>query len=75
MHMNSIIDDKIYLLTNTPRNEELTSIEYKNIDNKTRVSDINLAKVRGSVRLSALKIILPKDIELAKKRVLRYSYK
>ena len=73
--MNSIIEDKLHVLTNTPHTDNLVFVEYKAIGNKSKISDVNLRGVRGSVRLSSLDILLPRDTESEKKEVLKYTFK
>ena len=73
--MNRIIEDKLCSLTNTPNTEDLAFLDFRIINDEYRIKDINFIGIRGSIRLSSLRILLPGDVKLAKKSVLKYSFK
>lgn len=70
-----ILESKLHLLASAPASMDMTFAEFKSIDGNWKISDINLTRVRGSVRLSSLRIILPREVCIAKKRIARYSFK
>ncbi|MDL2222746.1 hypothetical protein LJB98_01445 [Bacteroidales bacterium OttesenSCG-928-M11] len=73
--MNNIIINKLHSLMNTPNSENLMFQEFAVIKEDNKTKDINLTRVRGSVRLSSLRIFLPSDVKAAKKRISKFSFK
>lgn len=70
--MNEIILNKLKELGHT---DDILFTDYKEVSVDVRPEDINNFRVRGSVRLANMRIVLPSDVEKAKRRVLNYSYR
>lgn len=70
--MNQII---IYKLCELKGTDNILSLDFKPISEKMKFKDINFRRVRGSIRLSNSRILLPNDIAKARKKVLNLSYR
>jgi hypothetical protein len=73
--MNNALIKKTVYLTNAGSAEDLAFTDYKSIDSKSLIADVNSTRVRGSVRLATNQIILPSDVEKDRRTVLGFTFK
>jgi hypothetical protein len=70
--MEQILNDK---LASILRRSDFLFADYQQLSSSISLKDLNMVRVRGSVRLTNMRIVLPKDTDRARRKVLNYSYK
>jgi uncharacterized pyridoxamine 5'-phosphate oxidase family protein len=75
LEMNVFLTKKLLALTNTNNINDLILKDYKDIGFSTENKDINLTRVRGSIRLLTSRILLPIDISKEKEEIEKYSFR
>jgi hypothetical protein len=70
--MSNVIANKLRELGSTGN---LLYRDFNDVTLGSRLSDVNMTRVRGSVRLANMRLILPVSVERARRKALTYSYK
>jgi len=69
--MTSYLNDKIDSLS---KDIDVLFYDYISIDNNTSFENIDFHRVRGSVRMTSEKILLPFEIEVERKKVIQLDF-
>jgi hypothetical protein len=69
--MEQVIEDK---LASILQRRDFLFVDYNELPFATSLKNMNMMRVRGSVRLANLRIVLPVDVYRARQKVLNYSY-
>ena len=70
--MEKVLENKLFSLLKT---RDFLFADYSELSPKVSLADLNMSRIRGSVRLGGLRVVLPNDLNRAKRKVLDYSYR
>lgn len=69
--MNSVLENKVRSLTH---DEDVVFVDFSDVDEGTSLKDLSFHRVRGSVRLTSGRVLLPFEVNRAKKKVLGFNF-